>query len=84
MPWKLAMKRLRISSPEEIEPGGRFRSQVRAPSLSHGKPVRHDLFVSVGCLNAQLVELQELRGVGSTVVAGRQVWLELAGSRDAA
>ena len=34
MPWKLAMKRVRISSQEEIEPGGRFRSQVRAPSLS--------------------------------------------------
>ena len=34
VPWKLAMKRLRISSQEEIEPGGRFRSQVRAPSLS--------------------------------------------------
>ena len=34
VPWKLAMKRVRISSQEEIVPGARFRSQVRAPSLS--------------------------------------------------
>ena len=34
VPWKLAMKRLRISSQEEIEPGGRFRSHEQAPSLS--------------------------------------------------
>ena len=27
VPWKLATKRLRISSQEEIEPGGRFGSQ---------------------------------------------------------
>ena len=33
VPWKLAMKRVRISSQEEIVPGARFRSQVRAPSL---------------------------------------------------
>ena len=34
VPWKLVMKRVRISSQEEIVPGARFRSQVRAPSLS--------------------------------------------------
>ena len=33
VPWKLAMKRSRISSQEEIEPCCRFRSQERAPSL---------------------------------------------------
>ena len=33
VPWKLAMKWLRISSQEEIEPGGRFRSQEEGPSL---------------------------------------------------
>ena len=33
MPWKLATKRVRISSQEEIEPGGRFRSQERVPSF---------------------------------------------------
>ena len=33
VPWKLAMKWLRISSQGEIEPGGRFRSHERAPSL---------------------------------------------------
>ena len=33
VPWKLATKRSRISSQEEIERGGRFRSQERAPSL---------------------------------------------------
>ena len=32
--WKLAMKRVRIWSQEEIVPGARFRSQVRAPSFS--------------------------------------------------
>ena len=51
---------------------------------SHGKPICHDLFVSVGRLDAQLVELQELCGVDSTVIARRQVWLELAGPDDAA
>ena len=34
VPWKLATKRSRISSQEEIEPGGRFRSHERASSLS--------------------------------------------------
>ena len=34
VPWKLATKRSRISFQEEIEPGGRFRSHERAPSLS--------------------------------------------------
>ena len=33
VPWKLATKRSRISSQEEIEPCCRFRSQERAPSL---------------------------------------------------
>ena len=45
---------------------------------SHGKPVHHDFLVAVGCFDAQLVELQELRGVGGAVVARRQIWLELA------
>ena len=49
----------------------------------HGKPVRHDLFVVVGRLNAQLVELQEHNGVRGAVIAWRQVWLELAGPDDA-
>lgn len=75
MPWKLAMKRSRILSQEEIEPEGRFRS--------HGEPVRHDLFVAVGHLDAQLVELQELRRVGGAVVARRQIRLELARPDDA-
>jgi len=34
VPWKLAMNRVCISSREEIVPGARFRSQVRALSLS--------------------------------------------------
>src|SRR4051812_39558667 len=34
VPWKLAMKRVRIWSQEEIVPGARFRSQVRAPCFS--------------------------------------------------
>ena len=34
VPWKLAMNQSCISSHEEIMLGGRFRSQVRAPSLS--------------------------------------------------
>ena len=33
VPWKLAMKWLHISSLEEIEPGGRFRSHEWAQSL---------------------------------------------------
>ena len=45
---------------------------------SHGEPVRHDFFVAVGCLDAQLVEPQELGGVGGAVVGRGQVWLELA------
>ena len=43
----------------------------------HGEPVRHDLLVAVGRLDAQLVELQELGRVRSAVVAWRQVELEL-------
>ena len=50
----------------------------------HGKLVRHDLLVSVGSFDAQLVELEELHRVGRAVVARRQVRLELAWSRDAA
>ena len=76
MPWKLAMKRVRISSQEEIVPGARFRSQC------HGEPVRHDFLVPVGSFYAQLVELEELRRVSRAVVARRQVRLELAGLRD--
>ena len=73
------MKRVRIASQEEIVPGGRFRSQVRAPSLSAmGNQFTMTFFVSVGRFDAQLVELQELHGVGSAVVARRQVRLELA------
>ena len=34
VPWKLAMKWVRISSQEEIVPGAKFRSQVRASSSS--------------------------------------------------
>ena len=45
---------------------------------SHGKPVRHDLFVAVGRFDAQLIELQELCGVSGSIVARRQIWLELA------
>ena len=33
VPWKLAMKRLRICSQEKIELKGKFRSHERAPSL---------------------------------------------------
>ena len=33
VPWKLATKRSRISPLEEIDPGGKFRSHERAPSL---------------------------------------------------
>ena len=50
--------------------------QVQEPGVglileSHGKPVRHDFLVAVGRFDAQLVELQELRGVGGAVVARR-------------
>ena len=81
MPWKLAMKWLHISSQEEIEPGGRFRSQVRPPPLS--AMGSHDLFVPVSRLDAQLVELQELCGVGGAVVVRRHIRLELARPGDA-
>ena len=62
--------------------------QVQEPGAgpildSHGEPVRHDFFVAVGCFDAQLIELQELRGVGGAVVARRQIWLELAWPGDA-
>ena len=33
VPWKLAIKWLCISSQEEIELGGRFKSQEQAPPL---------------------------------------------------
>ena len=49
----------------------------------HREPVRHDFLVAVGRLDAQLVELQELRGVGGAVVAMRQIQLELARPGDA-
>ena len=59
--------------------------EPRASSIleSHGKPVRHDLFVAIGRFDALLIELQELRGVGGTVVARRQIRLELARPGDA-
>src|SRR4051812_43755831 len=70
---------------------GRDRAwgQVQEPGASsflerHGEPVHHDLFISAGSFDAQLVELEELCRVGRVVVARRQVWLELAGPRDAA
>ena len=84
MPWKLAMKRVRISLQEEIVSGARFRSQVRAILERHGEPIRHDLLVSVGGYDAQLIELQELRGVRCAIIAGREVRLELAWPCDAA
>ena len=64
-------------------------SQVQEPGAGpilerHGELVRHDLLVSVGSFDAQLVELEELRRVNRAVVTRRQVWLELAGPRDAA
>ena len=80
MPWKLAMKRVRISSQEEIVPGARSGPVLEC----HGEPVRHDLLVSVGSFDAQLVELEELRRVSRAVIARRQVWFELARPRDAA
>ena len=60
---------------------GRQVQEPRAGTIleSHRKPVRHDFLVAVGRLDAQLIELQELRMVGGAVVARRQVWLELAG-----
>ena len=73
-----------------LVPGGdRAWSQVQEPGAGpvlerHGKPVRHDLLVSVGSFDAQLVELEELQRVSHVVVARRQVWLELAGPRDTA
>ena len=62
--------------------------QVQEPGASsilesHGKPVRHDFFIPIGCFDAQLIELQELRGVGGAVVARRQIRLELAWPGDA-
>src|SRR5512140_479836 len=62
-----------------LVPGGdRAWSQVQEPGACpvlerHGKPVRHDLLVSVGSFDAQLVELEELRRVSRAVVARRQV-----------
>ena len=50
---------------------------------SHGKPILHDFLVVVGRFDAQLIELQELLGVGGAVVARRQIRLELARSGDA-
>ena len=73
-----------------LVPGGdRAWSQVQEPGAGlvlerHGKPVRHDLLISVGGLDAQLVELEELCRVSHAIIARRQVWLELAGPRDAA
>ena len=63
--------------------------QVQEPGAgatleSHGKLVRHDFLVAVGRLDAQLIELQELRGVGGAVVAWRQVGLELPWPNDTA
>ena len=51
---------------------------MRAVLEGHGEPIRHDLLVTVGRLDAHLIELQELSRVGGTVVARRQVGLELA------
>ena len=50
---------------------------------SHGKLVRHDFLIAVGRFDAQLVELQELYGVGGVVVVRRQIRLELARPSDA-
>ena len=78
------MKRVRISSQEEIVPGAHVQEPGAGTILErHGKPVRHDLLVSVGSFDAQLIELEELRRVGRAVVTRRQVWLELAGPRGA-
>ena len=67
---------------------GEKRVRVREPGAgtileSHRKPVRHDFLVAVGRFDAQLVELQELRGVEGAVIARRQIRLELARSGDA-
>ena len=79
------MKRVHISSQEEIVPGARFKSQVRAPSLSAmGNQFTMTFSSPFGGFNAQLVELEELRRVGRAVVVRRQVWLELVGPCDAA
>ena len=67
-----------------LVPGGdRAVLQVQEPGAgsileSHGKPVRHDFLIAVGRFDAQLIELQELRGVDSAIVARRQIRLELA------
>ena len=72
-----------------LVPGGdRAVLQVQEPGAgsilqSHGKPVLHDFLIAVGCFEAQLVELQELRGVGGAVVARRQIRFELAWLGDA-
>ena len=63
--------------------------QVQEPGASsilesHGKPVRHDFLIAVGRFEAQLIELQELSGVGSAIVARRQIRLELIRLGDAA
>ena len=53
-----------------LAPGGdRSRGQVQEPRAcaileNHWEPVRQDFLVAVGRLDSQLVELQELRGVG--------------------
>ena len=49
----------------------------------HREPVHHDFLIAIGRLDAQLVDLQELRGAGGAVVARRQIWLELARPGDA-
>ena len=56
--------------------GDRAWRQVQEPRTStvlesHGEPVRHDFLITVGRLDAQLIELQELRTVGGAVVARR-------------
>ena len=84
VPWKLAMKCSCISPQEEINPVGKFRSHKHVVFESHGKLVCHDFLVAVGCLDAQLVELQELRGVGGAIVARRQIRLELTRPGDTA
>ena len=72
-----------------LVPGrGGARRQVQEPGAgtileSHREQVRHDFLVTVGRLDAQLIELQELYGVGGAIVARRQIWLELSWPGDA-
>ena len=61
-----------------VRGGNRALRQVQESGVStilesHRKPVRHDFLVAVGLSDAQLIELQELRGVGGAIVARRQV-----------